>query len=336
MKSYTYFDAEEFLQRKVNLFDLNLDNKISMITSENFEAVKAKAVKVFGADAEVVSFGRTIPLKKLTFTPEFTVCGSDFIHRKKWSYGDLIEIIKRLRDPDGCPWDRAQTHESIRSNAIEESYELAEAVDMKDAVKMREEAGDVMLQGLFHAVIADDEGDFNDGDLIDALCEKLITRHTHIFGSEKAADPDEALKNWEAAKAVEKGYRSTADKIASVPVTYGALMRAYKIQKIIKKTGFDFADESGAYEKVVEELEEYRNATAAEREKEGGDILFAAVNFLRMGGIDPEVALSGTTARFIKRYLYMEKRCKEEGVELKSENIDKMEEFYQEAKKVVG
>ncbi len=336
MRSYTYFDAGEFLERKTNLFDLNIDNKIAGISADAFGSVKAKALKVFGAGASVVADGARTPLKELSPVTEFTVEGSSFTERRKWSYGDLIEIIRRLRDPDGCPWDRAQTHESIRSNAIEEAYELAEAVDFKDAAKMREEAGDVMLQGLFHAVIAEDEGAFDDGDLIDALCEKLITRHTHIFGAEKAADPDEALKNWEAAKAVEKGYRFTEDKIRSVPVTYGALMRAYKIQKIVKKTGFDFSDESGAYDKIAEELSEYASAAPEEREKEGGDILFAVVNYLRMGGIDPETALNGTTARLIKRCLYMEKRCREENVELKAENIGKMEEFYQESKKVVG
>ena len=336
MKSYTYFTAEEFLRRSTNMFDLNLDNRIAEIEECDFEAVLKKALKVFGNSASVLAEGKELLLKELKTVSEFTVLGTDFTKREKWSYGDLIEIIKRLRDPDGCPWDRAQTHKSIRSNAIEESYELAEAVDLNNDEKMREEAGDVMLQGLFHAVIAEDEGGFDDGDLIDALCRKLITRDTHIFGAEKAGDPDEALKNWEAAKAVEKGYRSIEDKINSVPVTFGALMKAYKVQKIIKKTGFDFDDEEGAFGKITEELGEYRTASDDEREKEGGDILFAVVNYLRMGGIDPELALSGSTARFVRRFLYLERRCKEEGVELKHENLDKMEEFYREAKKVVG
>lgn len=335
MRSYTYFVAEDFIKREINSFEMNVDTVIDGISPENFGAVMKKAVAVFGEDAAVKADGSDARLGAVKRDAhKITVFGAPFVERHKYTFGDLVEIIRRLRDPDGCPWDRAQTHDSIRSNAIEEAYELAEAVDMADDAKMREESGDVMLQGLFHAAIAEDRGAFSFDDIVNALCTKLVFRHTHIFGDRKAADPDEALKNWEAAKAVEKGYSSLDDKIKSVPVTFGALMRAYKIQKIIKKTGFDFSDLSGAVEKVKEEVAEFEAASGAELEKEGGDILFAAVNVLRMAKIDPEVALNGTTARFIKRFAYVEKRCKECGIELCAANLDKMEEFYQESKKL--
>ena len=337
MRSYTYFIADEFVKREFNSFELNADNVIAEITAENFGAVIEKALRVYGGNAECEADGVKTRLEEVREgTKTIKVFGAPFVKRDKYTFGDLVEIIRRLRDPDGCPWDRAQTHESIRSNAIEEAYELAEAVDMKDKAKTEEESGDVMLQGLFHAAIAEDEGLFSPDDIVNALCAKLSFRHTHIFGDKKAADPDEARKNWEAAKAVEKGYTSLKDKIDSVPVTFGALMRANKVQKIIKKTGFDFSDVGGAMEKVREELGEFERASGAEREKEGGDILFAAVNVLRMAGIDPEVALNGTTARFIRRFMYVEQKMREAGLELKAENIDVMEKFYRESKKVTG
>ncbi len=335
MQSYTYFTAKDFIKREINSFEMNTDTVIDGIDDAVFDPVMKKVICVFGGDAAVAADGKTIKAGEVApGTDKIRILGAPFVKRSKYTFGDLVEIIRRLRDPDGCPWDRAQTHESIRSNAVEEAYELAEAVDMASDAKMLEESGDVMLQGLFHAAIAEDRGAFSFDDIVNALCTKLVFRHTHIFGDKKAADPDEALKNWEAAKAVEKGYASLDDKIKSVPVTFGALMRAYKVQKIIKKTGFDFSDVSGAVDKIKEEVAEFEAASGAEREKEGGDVLFAAVNALRMAGIDPEVALNGTTARFIKRFAYVEKRCKECGIELSAENIDKMEEFYQESKKL--
>ena len=335
MKSYTYFIADDFIKREINSFEMNVDTVIDEIRADNFKEVMKKTVAVFGGDREAKADGTTVKLGAIPpSVSKITIPGAPFVERHKYTYGDLVEIIRRLRDPDGCPWDRAQTHESIRSNAVEEAYELAEAVDMASDEKMLEESGDVMLQGLFHAAIAEDRGAFSFDDVVNALCTKLVFRHTHIFGDRKANDPEEALKNWEAAKAVEKGYTSLDDKIKSVPVTFGALMRAYKVQKIIKKTGFDFSDVSGAVDKIKEEVAEFEEASGAEREKEGGDVLFAAVNALRMAGIDPEVALNGTTARFIRRFAYVEKRCNECGIELSAANIDKMEEFYQESKKL--
>ena len=342
MNSFTYFTAADFTERKIRNFECNIPIIIDGITEELFETVKKKILTNFGADAVIVIMNdrgesEEKAASELSYAPRLIVKGADFTARDHYTYGDLLEIIARLRDPDGCPWDRAQTHESIRSCAIEEAYELAEAVDLRDRDKMVEESGDVMLQGLFHASIAEEEGLFTANDLIDNLCRKLIFRHTHIFGDKKAADADEALKNWEQAKAVEKGYRGIEDKIASVPVTFGALMRAYKVQKIIKKTGFDFATPSDAEAKITEEVAEFdKAATQAEREKEGGDMLFAVVNTLRMYDIDPETALNGTTNRFIRRFLYVEKKCREAGVELTKEDIDVMEKFYQESKAFEG
>lgn len=341
MNSFTYFTAEDFVLRKIANFEPNIPLIIDGIDEDIFPRVKEKLLFNFGKNALALIMddegASKVRVEELTYHSKLIIEPLDFINRDYYTYGDLLEIIRRLRDPDGCQWDKAQTNLSIRNNAIEEAYELAEAVDLMDREKMVEEAGDVMLQGLFHASIAEETGFFTPIDVMNGLCHKLVSRHTHIFGANKAQNAEEALKFWEQAKAVEKGYSSLEDKIKSVPVTFGALMRAYKVQKIIKKCGFDFEDANGALEKVYEELGEMMKAEdEVEREKEAGDVLFAVLNVLRFLKVDPELALSGTTNRFIKRFLYVEEKSKELGFELSKENMDLMEKYYQEGKKVIG
>jgi tetrapyrrole methylase family protein/MazG family protein len=255
----------------------------------------------------------------------------DFTQKTRFSYADLVEIIFRLRDLDGCMWDRAQNNMTIRTNAIEEAYELVEAIELDDNVKICEEAGDVLLQGVFNALIAEQENRFSLNDMISNLCHKLITRHTHIFGKDKAKTQEDALLFWEKAKAVEKEQKSVKDKIKAVPATFNALLKANKVQKIIKKTGFDFASVSDAIKKIYEEAEEFMEVDA-DKEKEGGDLLFAVVNVLRMSNIDPEVALMGTTNRFIKRFEYIIEKAKERGIGVEELSLDEMEMYYKEAK----
>lgn len=341
MESCTYILAKDFVRREVVSFERNLPIIIDGIDAEDFGKVKEKLILHFGGEELVTCTAcgdeRDVRISDLEPCQKIVLRATDFTQRKYFTYGDLLEIIRRLRDPDGCPWDRAQTHASIRNCAIEEAYELVEAIDLGNIEKMTEESGDVMLQGLFNATIAEANGTFTPEDVINGICRKLIDRHTHIFGTDKASNSEEALKYWEQAKAVEKGYSGIKEKIDSVPVTFGSLMRAYKVQKIIKKTGFDFSDVKGATAKIFEELKELDEAvTAEEREKEAGDVLFAVLNVLRFYKIDPELALNGTTARFTRRFLYVEQKSEELGFELIPENIDIMEKYYQEAKKVVG
>ncbi len=256
----------------------------------------------------------------------------DFISQEKFTFSDLIEIIECLRAPDGCPWDREQTPSSIRTNIIEEAYELTEAIDLNDDEKMCEECGDVLLQGVFCAVMRAEAGGFTVDDVINGLCKKLVGRHTHIFGKDKAKNGDEALAFWEKAKAKEKHYTSIEDKLASVPKTFTALQRANKVQKIVKKTGFEFACVEDAEQKIEEELTEFRMAEGTDKEKEGGDILFSVVNVLRMNGIDPEVALTGTTDKFLRRFNYMIAAAKEQGKNVEELSVDDQEKLYEEAK----
>lgn len=253
-------------------------------------------------------------------------------NKKKYSFSDLLEITFRLRDPDGCKWDRIQTHQSIRGNAIEEAYELVEAIDLDDIDKMCEETGDVLLQGVFHAVIAQSANTYDIVDVLSVLCNKLITRHTHIFGNDKADNIQEALINWERAKAIEKGHNSYSEKMNSVPDNFPALIRAYKIQKTARKSGFDWEDINGAVAKIGEELEELLSAKEGERETEAGDLLFSVVNVLRFMDINPEVALGKTINKFLRRYKYIEEKIKENGKTLGESTLEEMDKYWEESK----
>ena len=240
--------------------------------------------------------------------------------------------MHRLRADDGCEWDRAQTHESIRINLIEEAYELVDAIDRKDADDMKEECGDVLMQAVFHAEIAQKEGDFGYMDMITGLCRKLIDRHTHIFGSNHANNADEALVFWEAAKKKEKHYKSASDQMERVPKNFPALLYAEKIQKYAKKAGFDWDDVSGAYQKIAEETEELKTADDAHRVEEGGDLLFAVVNALRFYKVEPELALSEANKKFVRRFTAVENAVKASGKDMKECSLDELDAIWNRVK----
>lgn len=324
----TVISAPCFLSDDFLDVNFNISLTVCGITSNNFDDVKKKLMSFYG-DNGALSGGCKI--KDAVFSESITVDGCSFLERSRYSYNDLLDIIFKLRRPDGCPWDRAQTHETIRENAIEEAYELTEAVDLKDIEKIREESGDVLLQGLFHAVIAEESGEFTTADTVSDLCKKLIGRHTHIFGENKANNAAEALKFWEEAKAVEKKQKSAAEKIDAVPVTFTALMKANKIQKIAAKCGFDFDDALSASVKVTEELKELfeDNANA---EEESGDLLFAAVNVIRLLGVNPELALLKSTDKFKSRFNFVEKKAAESGRRVNDCALAELESFYKLAK----
>ena len=326
---YTVMKEDVFLRREIASFERNLPLVILGATKKSLEKLeilfgKRESYIVDGAEMQVSAFEKG----------DIYIEGKPFVERERYGFGDLVEIIRRLRDPDGCPWDLKQTHDSIRKNLLEECYELLEGIDDKDAKNMREESGDVLLQALFHSVIAESEKEFTTEEMVSDLAHKLVFRHTHIFGENKATDPESALKFWEAAKAKEKKQQSVKDKLDVVPKSFPAIMRAEKVQKIIKKTGFDFADMDGAVEKLKEEISEFCQAEGAEREKEGGDILFAAINVLRMADIDGSLALNATTDKFIRRFLYVEEQAKKQGKAVTEFSLEQMEEWYQEYKRL--
>lgn len=221
---------------------------------------------------------------------------------------DLLKIMELLRSPGGCPWDRAQTHQSIRDNMLEEAYEAADAIDRMDMDNLKEELGDVLLQVVFHASMAQEAGHFTFADVVDGVCQKLVFRHPHVFGTVDAKDPAGALSAWDAQKREEKGQRTAADTLDSVARALPALTRAAKLQSKAAKAGFDWRDPAPAMDKLSEELGEFQAAVreGSNMEEELGDLLFAAVKAGRFAGVDGETALQKACEKFIHRFRRVE------------------------------
>lgn len=243
----------------------------------------------------------------------------------------LVEVVRRLRAPDGCPWDHEQTHASLRATMLEEAYEVLEAIDENSTPKLREELGDVLLQVLMQSVIAEETREFTLGDVADSVREKLVRRHPHVFGSTVVSGSDEVVRNWEALKAKEYGRESALDGVQrSLP----ALQWAWSLQRRAANVGFDWPDVEGALDKIREELEELRQAsTPEEREAEFGDLLFTMVNVARKLGINPEDALRGTTGRFEARFRMMEQAARADGRPLKDLPIEELDRYWEAAKR---
>ena len=239
----------------------------------------------------------------------------DFQYKPRYGYEDFLEIMRLLRAPGGCPWDREQTHSSIRRNFLEETYEVLDAIDRDDPNAMCEELGDVLMQVVFHAQIEAERGNFTMDDVVDGVAQKLVYRHPHVFGGTMEADTSEqVLVNWEALKRKEKGQRSTADAVESVPHTLPALWRAEKIQSKTAKAGFDWSGALSALDKLEEEVRELRAAlesgAAADAphgvREEVGDALFIAAKIAQMSGVDPEDALHRACDKFDSRFRKVE------------------------------
>ncbi|USF27149.1 Nucleoside triphosphate pyrophosphohydrolase [Firmicutes bacterium ASF500] len=225
-----------------------------------------------------------------------------------YKIGDLLRLMELLRSPGGCPWDRAQTHQSIRDNMLEEAYEAADAIDREDMDNLKEELGDVLFQTVFHSALAQEAGAFTFDDVVDGVCKKLVFRHPHVFGTEDAADGSQALSVWDARKREEKGQRTAADALDSVARALPALTRASKLQSKAAKAGFDWRDAAPALDKLREELGELERAIAegSNIEEELGDLLFAAVKVGRFTQVDGEAALQKACEKFIRRFRRVE------------------------------
>jgi len=250
-------------------------------------------------------------------------------------FATLRDIIAILRGPEGCPWDKEQTHQSIRKNLIEETYEVAEAIDWDDPDALCEELGDLLMQVMLHGQIAEDEGNFNVEDIIQVLNEKLIRRHPHVFGEREAETSQEVVKNWEEIKAEEKrekGIDPTKQSLLSgVPKDLPALMTAYKLSRKAAKVGFDWDQLEDVYAKIEEELSEVKEANGTlEVKEELGDLLFAVANLARFLKIDAEEALALTNLKFKRRFHYIEEHLQKP---LEEATLDEMEELWQQAKK---
>lgn len=272
-------------------------------------------------------------------------------------FNEFVEIVKRLRKE--CPWDREQTNDSIKANTIEEAYEVVEAIDNKDYNELKIELGDLLLHVVFHTVIAEEQNHFKIDDVIESIKTKLIRRHPHVFGNVKVANSDEVKKNWEEIKLGE-GRKSVLE---GVPNNLPALQRAHRLQEKASKVGFDWEKKEDVWKKVIEEIEEMHEVESQKSkvknlksnanpelqakgnlksetelqnrlEEEFGDVFFALVNYARFLGVNPEDALRKTNEKFIKRFDYVQKRIKENGKAINESNLQEMDKYWEESKKL--
>ena len=275
--------------------------------------------------------------KSYDYSSAVVVESQPLLQKSRFSLADLREIIVRLRKPDGCPWDRVQTNESIKMSAVEEAYELVDAIDQADDSKILEETGDILLQVIFHAVLKEETGAFTLTDILTGICNKLITRHTHVFGKDKAENASGALSVWDENKRKEKGQVTYADAVNDVPKCFPAVMRAQKVGKRAGKAGMDFESVEQASERLQAELLEVFDAiktgNSDEVEKEIGDLLFSAVNVGRKAGADCEKALKESVERFAKRFTVAEKLALTDGREVTKLTPKEWDEYYLQAKR---
>ena len=258
----------------------------------------------------------------------------DFEQKASYGLQDLVEIVRILREPGGCPWDREQDHRSIRRNLLEEAYEAAEAIDEGSPEHLKEELGDVLLQVVFHARMEEEAGRFGLQDVADGICKKLIFRHPHVFGDVDVSGSDEVLVNWEELKRKEKHQESAADSVDAVARSLPGLWRAEKVQKKAAKVGFDWPDVQGALDKLREETGELEEAVreGSNVAEELGDLLFAAVNVARFVKADPEDALSAACDKFARRFRAVEEAALAQGRAMEDMDLAELDALWDQAK----
>jgi tetrapyrrole methylase family protein/MazG family protein len=261
--------------------------------------------------------------------------------KKRFRFSDLVALMKRLRGPGGCPWDRKQNHRTLLPYLLEETYEVIDSVQRRNMGDLSEELGDLLLQIVFHAQMAEERSQFDIEDVVDRICQKLIARHPHVFGQQKRLSANQVLDNWEKLKLAEPRKRKRPRGVLDgVPRTLPALLRAYRIQEKTARFGFDWSEPQEVLGKVTEEVHELESSLRQRRkpeiEHELGDLLFALVNLARHLRIDPEGALAKTNRRFIRRFEYIEKNLPKSGKDLTSATLEEMDALWDEAKKRLG
>ena len=260
----------------------------------------------------------------------------EFNQKDNYNINDLIEIVRLLRSENGCPWDKEQTHKSLKSDFIEEVCEAVEAIDLEDSSLLREELGDVLLQVVFHCSIETDAGSFDFDDVCDEVCKKLIVRHPHVFGDTVVNSTDDVLRNWDSIKKEVKGQDTYTDTLKSVAKTLPALMRAQKIGKRAMRAGFDYASVQDAVKALESEKAELDEAFVSGDSEhildEFGDLLFSCVNLARHLGIDAEQALTDASDKFIRRFEKAEKLINYDSLDMKELEPEKLDEYWKRAK----
>lgn len=252
---------------------------------------------------------------------------------KEYSIASLMAVMDKLLGPDGCPWDKAQDHHTLRRNLLEEAHEVVETIDNDDMVHMQEELGDLLLQVVFHAKIAEADGQFDWNDVVQGITDKLRRRHPHIFGTIGPVDAETVMSNWEQIKLKEKSADEEASIMSALPPTLPALMQAEKVQNKAHRVGFDWTDVSGAWAKVDEEMAELKAAKSHEElTEELGDVLFSVVNVARFLEVDAEEALKGSVKKFVQRFQAMELKARLDKKPLASYTIEELEALWQQTK----
>ncbi len=260
----------------------------------------------------------------------------DFEQKNSYTVQDLVDIMRLLREPGGCPWDAEQTHESIKKNLIEETYEVIEAINKGDKALLCEELGDLLMQVVFHAQMEKEIGEFDFDTVCDGVCKKLVERHPHVFGEVAVSGVDDVLTNWDDIKRKTKGQKTTTQSMLSVPRELPALMRATKLQKKAADVGFDWSDVSGALDKLEEEIGELRaaidNNDCENMTEELGDVLFSAVNVSRFIKSDAEEALTAASDKFLARFTTVEALANERGIDMNASTLGELDKLWDEAK----
>ncbi|MBQ6601469.1 MAG: nucleoside triphosphate pyrophosphohydrolase [Clostridia bacterium] len=264
----------------------------------------------------------------------------NFDFKDRYDINDLLKIMELLRSPGGCPWDAEQTHESIRNSLIEETYEVIEAINKNDRELLLEELGDVLLQVVFHAQMEKEKESFDFTDVCDGICKKLVERHPHVFGTVSVENTDDVLRNWDDIKRKSKGQKTQGSAMEKIPRELPALMRAEKIQSKAKKVGFDWPEIGGALDALESEIKELKAAMQSgvqdEIDGELGDVLFSCVNVSRFLNVDPELALTRSNEKFIRRFLEVERLAAEKGINMKEKTIEELDELWNQAKINLG
>lgn len=259
-----------------------------------------------------------------------------FEFKDKYDFYDLVKIMKVLRGEGGCPWDAEQTHESIKKNFIEETYEVIEAINKKDPELLCEELGDVLLQVVFHIEMEEEKNVFGADDVTDGICKKLIERHPHVFGEVKVDGVGDVLNNWDIIKRSTKGQKTQSEAMQSIPRELPALMRSTKTQEKARKAGFDWDNIDDVFAKLDEEILELKNAYKSgvkkDIEDELGDVLFSAVNLSRFLDCDAEEALTASCDKFISRYTKVENLAKERDINMKETSLSELDKLWEEVK----
>ncbi len=283
--------------------------------------------------------GENILLCQLDGAPSYgyytsvVIVPCQIVHKSRFLFTDLVDVMAKLRSRSGCPWDKAQTHVSLKRYLIEEGYEVLEAIDNEDLDALYDELGDVLLQVVFHARIGEQQGEFDISDVTTAICRKMISRHTHIFGDAVADTPQDVVNNWEQIKKDERGQQSQTDVLMSVPKSMPGLMRSGKVQHKAAHVGFDFPDAAQAMDKLREEMAEVMAETDKDAlTEECGDLLFAAVNVVRLLGVEPETAMQKATDKFIARFALVERLADERHVDMQHCGIEMLDTLWNEAK----